>query len=136
MTESRNPRYSKRKEPIGSDAGDRGPTRKPMRNHAPNTITKRDLVKRIAERTGQTKVLIREIIQEFLDEIADELERGNRLEVRKFGVFEVRARSSRVAQNPRTMIRLRIPEKRVVKFKVGNVLKRRVEKARPRAQGR
>jgi len=107
-----------------------------MRNHAPNTITKRDLVKRIAERTGQTKVLIREIIQEFLDEIADELERGNRLEFRKFGVFEVRARSSRVAQNPQTMIPLRIPEKRVVKFKVGNVLKRRVEKARPRSRGR
>ncbi len=107
-----------------------------MRNHSPNTITKRELVKRIAERTGQTKVLVREIIQEFLDQIAEELEQGNRLEFRKFGVFEVRARSSRVAQNPQTLIKLRIPEKRVVKFKVGNLLKQRVEKSKPGPQGR
>ena len=54
------------------------------------TITKKELVNRIAERTGQTKVVVKEILQQFLDEIITELAEGNRLEFREFGVFEVR----------------------------------------------
>ena len=54
---------------------------------SPRTITKKELVARIAERTTQTKVVARDIIQMFLDEIIDELGRGNRLEFREFGVF-------------------------------------------------
>ncbi|KAA3608250.1 MAG: integration host factor subunit beta [Planctomycetota bacterium] len=91
------------------------------------TITKRDLVQRIADNTGQTKVLVRDVIQRFLDEISLELIQGNRLEFRKFGVFEVRSRPGRVAQNPKTLDKVIVPAKRVVKFKVGNVLKKRVE---------
>ncbi|MBC8327162.1 MAG: integration host factor subunit beta [Planctomycetes bacterium] len=92
-----------------------------------NTITKRDLVQRISDSTGQTKVLVRDIIQRFLDEVSDELVRGNRLEFRKFGVFEVRSRPGRIAQNPKTLEKVAVPAKRVVKFKVGNILKKRVE---------
>lgn len=91
------------------------------------TITKRDLVQRISDSTGQTKVLVRDVIQRFLDEVSLELVRGNRLEFRKFGVFEVRARPGRMAQNPRTLEKVPVAPKRVVKFKVGNVLKKAVE---------
>lgn len=92
-----------------------------------HTVTKRDLVQRISDSTGQTKVLVRDIIQRFLDEVANELVRGNRLEFRKFGVFEVRHRPGRLAQNPKTLEKVPVPPKRVVKFKVGNVMRKRVE---------
>ncbi len=98
-----------------------------MDRSGPDTITKRDLVQRIAEQTGQTKVLVRDILQKFLDEVSGELIAGNRLEFRKFGVFEVRQRPGRIAQNPKTLQKVVVPAKRVVKFKVGNVLKKRVE---------
>ena len=91
------------------------------------TITKKVLVNRISERTGQTKVVVKEILQQLLDEVVDELARGNRLEFREFGVFEVRKRPGRMAQNPKTLEKVEVPPKWVVKFKVGNVLKKRVE---------
>ena len=102
-----------------------------MEKPGANTVTKRDLVQRIADQTGQTKVLVRDIVQSFLDEVATELVHGNRLEFRKFGVFEVRNRPGRIAQNPKTLQKVEVPAKRVVKFKVGNVLKNRVEAGEP-----
>jgi integration host factor subunit beta len=90
------------------------------------TITKKELVARIAERTGVTKVVAKDIIQLFLDEIIRELGRGNRLEFREFGVFEIKERAARKAQNPRTLQKVEVPAKRVVKFKVGRLMKERV----------
>ncbi len=92
----------------------------------PETITKKELVNRIADQTGQTKVVVKEIVQRFLDEILDELSVGNRLEFREFGVFEVRRRAARRAQNPRTLEKVHVPSKRVVKFKVGRAMRERV----------
>jgi integration host factor subunit beta len=90
------------------------------------TITKKELVSRIAEKTGQTKVVTKEVIQLFLDEIIGELGKGNRLEFREFGVFEIKARAARKAQNPRTLEKVYVPAKKVVKFKVGRLMKERV----------
>ncbi|MHC4939696.1 MAG: HU family DNA-binding protein [Planctomycetota bacterium] len=90
------------------------------------TVTKKELVSRIADRTGQTKVVTKDIIQMFLDEIITELGRGNRLEFREFGVFEIKERAARKAQNPRTLEKVDVPAKRVVKFKVGRLMKERV----------
>jgi len=90
------------------------------------TITKKELVNRIADRTGQTKVVTKEIIQHFLDEIINELSHGNRLEFRDFGVFEVKFRKARRAQNPRTLEKVHVPPKKVVKFKVGRVMREKV----------
>ena len=90
------------------------------------TITKKELVNRIAEITGQTKVITKEIIQLFLDEIIKELAKGNRLEFREFGVFEVKDRKARRAQNPRTLEKVHVPEKKVVKFKVGRIMREKV----------
>jgi integration host factor subunit beta len=91
------------------------------------TITKKDLVDRIAEQSGNKRVIVKKIVQQFLDEIINELSDGNRLEFRDFGVFEVRARAARIAQNPKTMEKVRVPSKRTVKFKVGRVMKERLQ---------
>ena len=98
----------------------------PARDDAPRTVTKKELVARIADRTGQTKVVARDVIQLFLDEIISELGRGNRLEFREFGVFEIKERAARKAQNPRTLEKVEVPAKRVVKFRVGRLMKERV----------
>jgi integration host factor subunit beta len=97
----------------------------------PLTITKKELVNRIADQTGQTKVVVKDILQRFLDEIIEELSVGNRLEFREFGVFEVRERAARRAQNPRTLEKVSVPAKRVVKFKVGRLMRERVCDERP-----
>ena len=91
------------------------------------TITKRELVNRIAEETDQTKVAVRDVIQRFLDSIVDELSEGNRLEFRDFGVFEIRDRAPRMAQNPRTLERVPVPAKKTVKFKVGRLMRDALE---------
>ena len=94
-----------------------------MPDQQTNTITKKELVNRIAEASGQTKVVVKEVLQRFLDEIIHELALGNRLEFREFGVFEVRERAARKAQNPRTLEKVHVPAKRVVKFKVGRTMR-------------
>ena len=90
------------------------------------TITKKELVNRIADRTSVTKVVAKEIIQSFLDAIIEELAAGNRLEFREFGVFETKERAARRAQNPRTLEKVSVPAKRIVKFKVGRLMRKRV----------
>lgn len=90
------------------------------------TITKKELVNRIADRTTVTKVVAKEIIQSFLDSIIEELAVGNRLEFREFGVFETKERAARRAQNPRTLEKVSVPAKRIVKFKVGRLMRKRV----------
>ena len=104
----------------------------PARAHAAEaddggaTVTKKDLVNRIADATGETKVVTKNVIQMFLDEIVRELAAGNRLEFRDFGVFEVKSRRARRAQNPRTLEKVAVPPKKVVKFKVGRIMRERV----------
>ena len=91
-----------------------------------HTTTKKELVSRIADQTGQTKVVVKQVLQAFLDEIVEELSQGNRLEFREFGVFEVKERRARRAQNPRTLEKVDVPAKRIVKFKVGREMRAKV----------
>jgi len=90
------------------------------------TITKKELVYRIASKTNQKKVVAKKIIQNFIDEVINELEKGNRLEFREFGVFEIKERAPRVARNPRTGAVVEVPAKKVVHFKAGRLMKERV----------
>lgn len=90
------------------------------------TVTKKELVNRIAEQTKHTKVVAKEVIQAFLNAIIEELAAGNRLEFREFGVFESRDRAARRAQNPRTLEKVEVPAKRIVKFKVGRLMRAKV----------
>ncbi len=116
------------------------------------TITKKDLVNYISEvlaregggllgeenrasRVRVTKVLVKDVVQSFLDKITEELAKGNRLEFREFGVFEVKERAARQAQNPRTLEKVQVPPKRVVKFKVGRKMREMVEKGLPSGTG-
>src|SRR4051794_1546675 len=90
------------------------------------TITKKELIDRIADRTGSRRGLVKKVGQQFLDEVVGELGRGNRLEFRDFGVFETKLRKARKAQNPKTLEPVAVPEKRTVKFKVGRLMKQRL----------
>ena len=90
------------------------------------TITKKELIDRIAESSLSKRVQVKRIVQQFLDEIVNELGKGNRLEFRDFGVFETKLRKARKAQNPKTLEPVAVPEKRTVKFKVGRLMKQKL----------
>ena len=90
------------------------------------TITKKELIDRIADSTQAKRVQVKKIVQQFLDEVVAELGKGNRLEFRDFGVFETKLRKARKAQNPKTLEPVEVPEKRTVKFKVGRLMKQKL----------
>lgn len=91
------------------------------------TITKKDLMDRVAGGSEVKRAEVKRVIQLFLDMVVSELISGNRIEFRDFGVFEVRGRAARTAQNPKTLQRVTVPAKRTVKFKPGRVLREKLE---------
>lgn len=91
------------------------------------TITKKELIDRIAQSTEQKRIVVKKTVQKFLNEVILELGKGNRLEFRDFGVFEIRERKRRKAQNPKTLERVDVPPKKVVKFKVGRLMQKSLE---------
>ncbi len=91
------------------------------------TRTKKELVDRVADLTGNKRVMVKKVIQTFLDQIINELGKGNRLEFRDFGVFETKLRAARIAQNPKTLERVQVPPKRSVKFKTGRLMKMKLQ---------
>lgn len=93
------------------------------------TITKKELIDRVADQHQCRRAVAKRLIQSFLDSIVEELANGNRLEFRDFGVFETRTRASRQAQNPKTMDKVVVPSRRTVKFKVGRVMKMKLDQA-------
>jgi integration host factor subunit beta len=92
-----------------------------------STITKKELIDRIAQSTEQKRVVVKRTVQKFLNEVILELGKGNRLEFRDFGVFEIRERKRRMAQNPKTLERVDVPPKKVVKFKVGRLMQKSLD---------
>jgi integration host factor subunit beta len=98
-----------------------------------STITKKELIDRISESTQANRVLIKAIVQNFLDGVIVELAKGNRLEFRDFCVFEPREQAPRKAQNPKTLERIHVPAKRVVKFKMGRLMKQKLSSHKARA---
>ncbi|MBN2641150.1 MAG: integration host factor subunit beta [Victivallales bacterium] len=95
-------------------------------------MTKRDLVVKIASETGLTQNDVAAVVQKTLDYMADELSLGNNIELRNFGVFEVKVRKSRKGRNPNAPENeVVIPERVVVKFRAGKELKERVEGITP-----
>lgn len=93
------------------------------------TTTKKEIVDRIAAEMNQPRADVKRTIQAFLDEVIEELGRGNRLEFRDFGVFEIRERAARRAQNPKTLEQVEVPARKTVKFKTGRLMKVRVDGA-------
>ncbi len=86
------------------------------------TITKKELIDRIAVETNLSRVEIKRVVQALLDQVIVELARDNRIELRDFGIFEPKLRAPRTAQNPRTLERVAVPARRTVKFKAGRLM--------------
>jgi nucleoid DNA-binding protein len=96
------------------------------------TLTKRDLVVRISEETDMSQERVLEIIQRTLDCIAEALAKGEKVELRNFGVFEVKVRKARIGRNPNAPgTDVPIPERSVVKFKAGKEMRSSVLKLPP-----
>ena len=90
-------------------------------------MTKKDIVLKIAEETGLKQVDVKQVVQKTLDHITTALSKGETVELRNFGVFKVKSRRSRIGRNPKTGTTVPIPERKVVAFKVGMVMKHKVK---------
>ena len=92
-------------------------------------MTKRDLVMRIAHQTNLKQRDVMNVVQKTLDIVTTELAAGRGIEFRNFGVFEVTTRKARVGRNPNAPQRtVKIPERKVVKFKPGKIMREKVLK--------
>ena len=89
-------------------------------------MTKKEIVKTISEEIGLTQQTTKEIVQKTFDAIIDALVSDRRIELRNFGVFEVKKRAARNARNPKTGDKVHVPEKLVVTFKPGKNMEERV----------
>jgi len=89
-------------------------------------LTKKDIVRTISEEIGLTQQQTKRIVQKTFDAIIDSLVRERRIELRNFGVFEVKQRAARRARNPRTGRQVEVPEKFVVTFKPGKEMESKV----------
>ena len=90
-------------------------------------MTKKEIVLKIAEDAGLKQIDVKKVVQMTLDCITESLSKGETVELRNFGVFKVRSRRPRIGRNPKTGVSVAIPEKKVVSFKVGIVMKKKVK---------
>ncbi len=96
------------------------------------TLTKRDIVIRISEETGLIQTQVFDVVQKTLDHIAESLAKGDKVELRNFGVFEVKIRKARVGRNPnKPETDVPIPARAMVKFKAGKEMRAEVLKLTP-----
>jgi nucleoid DNA-binding protein len=97
------------------------------------TLTKRDLVIRISDETSLVQQQVFDVVQKTLDYIAEALAKGDKVELRNFGVFEVKIRRARVGRNPNSPARnVNIPQRAMVKFKAGKEMRADVLKLSPK----
>jgi integration host factor subunit beta len=94
-------------------------------------VTKKEIVKKISEDIGLTQLKTKDIVQRTLDTIIQTLVSEGRIELRNFGVFEVKRRAPRKARNPRTGDKVYVPSKNVVTFKPGKEMEELVRKMNP-----
>jgi nucleoid DNA-binding protein len=101
-----------------------------------NSMTKRDLVVRISDETGMVQQQVQDIVQRTLDIIAESLAKGAKVELRNFGVFDVKVRKARIGRNPNAPTNdVRIPPRAIVKFKPGKEMREAVAKLSPNDAG-
>lgn len=90
-------------------------------------MTKKDIVTKVSNDTNVAQVDVKKVVQKTLDVIVESLEKGETVELRNFGVFKVKNRRGRIGRNPRTGQEVQVPEKKVVVFKAGLILKSKVK---------
>lgn len=93
-------------------------------------MTKKDIIMKIADETGLKQIDVKEVVQRTFDLITNSLRRGDKVELRNFGIFKVKVRKGRVGRNPRTGESVTISDKKVVSFKSGMKMKLDVEKSK------
>ena len=91
------------------------------------SITKKDIVMKIAIDTNIKQIDVKKIVQMTFDIIIDALARGEKIELRNFGVFKTKSRKGRMGRNPRTGVQVPVPPKKVAIFKPGLVMKAKVK---------
>jgi nucleoid DNA-binding protein len=96
-------------------------------------VTKKEIVKTISDEIGLTQLKTKEIVQKTFDAIVEALVEEGRIELRNFGVFEVKKRAARKARNPRTGDKVHVPEKFVVTFKPGKEMEEKVRRLEEKA---
>jgi integration host factor subunit beta len=96
-------------------------------------VTKKEIVKTISDEIGLTQLKTKEIVQKTFDAIVETLVEDHRIELRNFGVFEVKRRAARKARNPRTGEKVFVPAKFVVTFKPGKEMEEKVREMEERA---
>ena len=99
-------------------------------------MTKKEIVRTISEEIGLTQLQTKEIVQKTFNAIVEALVEEGRIELRNFGVFEVKRRAPRKARNPRTGEKVFVPEKYVVTFKPGKEMEERVRELERQAAAR
>src|SRR6185295_8588226 len=99
-------------------------------------VTEKEIVKAISEAIGMTQLKTKEIVQNTFDAIVETLVEERRIELRNFGVFEVKERAARKARNPRTGERVDVPEKMVVTFKPGKEMEEKVRQLEEQKKAR
>src|SRR6202051_238755 len=101
---------------------------RPARSPGEGTVTKKEIVKQISDRIGLTQLKTKEIVQLTFDAIVETLLAEGRIELRNFGVFEVKRRKARKARNPRTGERVDVGPKSVVTFKPGKEMEEKIRR--------
>jgi len=91
------------------------------------TVTKKEVAAAISTKTALPITQVGEVVQLWMDHLIEELADGNRIELRDFGVFEVRQRAARTGRNPKTGEKVNVPARAAVVFKAGKVMKAKVE---------
>ncbi len=99
-------------------------------------MTKKEIVRTISEKLGMTQLKTKEIVQKTFDAIVDTIVEEGRIELRNFGVFEVKKRAARKARNPKTSEEVFVEEKCVVTFKPGKVMEERVLSLKNKVKGK
>jgi nucleoid DNA-binding protein len=101
------------------------------------TLTKRDLVIRISEETELVQTQVFDVVQKTLDYITEALAKGDKVELRNFGVFDVKIRKARIGRNPnKPETDVPIPARNMVKFKAGKEMRAEVMKLAPALSSR
>jgi nucleoid DNA-binding protein len=99
-------------------------------------VTKKEIVRTISEKIGLTQLQTKEIVQKTFDAVVETLVAEHRIELRNFGIFEVKRRAAHKARNPRTGAAVFVPERYVVTFKPGKEMEQRVQELEREAAAR
>ena len=89
-------------------------------------MTKKDIILKVSDETNIKQIDVKKVVQKSFDYIVEALARGEKIELRNFGVFKIKQRKSRTGRNPRTGEAVPVPPRKVVVFKPGLEMKKKV----------